>query len=66
MLVKATVAVMTIALVQAPVRVATDALLLRRLRRSCPEMFDGRRCAAVIAACIDEYRREEKVPTHPN
>ncbi len=58
MLTKVTVAVIAVALVQAPARVAAEALVLRRLRRGCPEMFDGHACAAVIAACIDEYQRE--------
>lgn len=58
MLTKATVAIVTVALVQAPARIVTEALVLRRLRRSCPEMFDGPACSAVIAACLEEYRRE--------
>jgi hypothetical protein len=58
MLTKATVAVVAVAVVQAPVRFATYALVLRRLRHTCPEMFDGRVCAEVIAACIDEYQHE--------
>jgi hypothetical protein len=58
MLAKTTVAVMTIAVMQAPARIATEALVLRRLRRLCPEMFDGHRAAAVVAACLDEYRSE--------
>jgi hypothetical protein len=58
MLTKTTLAVVAVALVQAPARIATEALVLRRLRRSCPELFDGHACAAVIEDCIDEYRRE--------
>ena len=58
MLTRATIAVVMVAAVQAPVRFATYALRLRRLRRACPEMFDGRACAEAIAACIDEYQRE--------
>jgi hypothetical protein len=58
MLAKTTFAVMTIAVMQAPARVATEALVLRRLRRLCPEMFDGRSAAAVVAACVEDYRRE--------
>jgi hypothetical protein len=56
--VKAVVAVATVALVQAPVRLATDLLVLRRLRRTCPQLFDGPACAAAVAACLDEYQRE--------
>jgi hypothetical protein len=58
MLTKATVAVVTVAVVQAPIRFATYALMLRRLRHTRPEMFDGHACAEVIAACIDEYQHE--------
>lgn len=58
MLVKAAVAVATVALVQAPVRVAADVLILRRFRHVCPELFDGPACALAVAACLDEYRCE--------
>ena len=58
MFTKATVAVLAIAVVQAPIRLAGYALALRRLRRSCPEMFDGHACAEVITTCIAEYQRE--------
>jgi hypothetical protein len=58
MLIKTTIAVMTVAFVQAPARIATHALVLRRLRQTCPEMFDGHEAAAVISACLDEYQRE--------
>jgi hypothetical protein len=58
MFTKATVAVVAIAVVQAPVRLGTYVLVLRRLRRTCPEMFDGHACGEVITACIAEYQRE--------
>jgi glycine cleavage system pyridoxal-binding protein P len=58
MLVKAAVTVLTVALVQAPVRLATDVVILRLARRTCPELFDGPACAAAVAACLDEYQRE--------
>jgi hypothetical protein len=58
MLVKAAVAVAAVALVQAPVRVAADVLILRHCRHSCPQLFDGPACAAAVAACLDEYQRE--------
>jgi hypothetical protein len=58
MLAKTTVAIMTVAFMQAPARIATEALVLRRLRKSCPELFDGHVAAEVVAACLDEYRRE--------
>lgn len=58
MVVKAAVALVTVALVIDPVRLAISALILRRLRRTCPQLFDGPACAAAVAACLDMYRRE--------
>ena len=58
MLAKTAVAVVMVALVQAPARVATSALFLRRMRRTMPELFDGAACKAAIAVCLDEYKRE--------
>ncbi len=58
MLVKASVAVVTVVLMQDPVRLATEVLILRSLRRTCPQLFDGPGCAAAVAACLDEYERE--------
>lgn len=44
-----------VAVVQAPVRLAAYALLLRHQRRTTPELFDGRACLTAITACLDEY-----------
>ena len=66
MLTKAAAAVATVALVQAPVRLAGDVLILRRLRRVCPQLFDGPACAAAVAACVDEYQRELDLPPVPS
>ena len=58
MLIKATVTVAIGAVVQAPMRLTVYVLVLRRLRRTCPQLFDGATCAAAVAACLDEYQRE--------
>jgi hypothetical protein len=49
--------VVTAAFVQAPVRFAAYALMLRRSRRAYPQLFDGHAAAAAVAACLDEYQR---------
>jgi hypothetical protein len=43
--IKLAAAVMTAALVQAPLRFAAYALMLRRSRRAYPQMFDGHAAA---------------------
>ena len=58
MLVKATVAVVIFAVIQAPVRLAIYAAILWRSRRVAPQLFDGPACAAAVAACLDDYQRE--------
>jgi glycine cleavage system pyridoxal-binding protein P len=58
MLLKAAAVVTTMALVQNPMRLAADVLIWRRVRRLCPQLFDGPACAAAVAACLDEYQRE--------
>ena len=50
--------VVTAAFVQAPVRFAAYALMLRRSRHAYPQLFDGHAAAAAVAACLDEYQRE--------
>jgi hypothetical protein len=61
-LVTAAAIVGTVAVVQAPVRVAAYALLLRHQRRVTPELFDGTACLTAIATCLDEYQRERLRP----
>ena len=56
--IKLAAAVLTAAFVQAPLRLAAYALMLRRSRRECPQLFDGRAAAAAVAACLAEYERE--------
>ena len=56
--IKLAAAVMTAALVQAPLRFTAYALMLRRSRRAYPQLFDGHAAAAAVAACLDEYQRE--------
>ncbi|HEY2319004.1 MAG TPA: hypothetical protein VGH67_11950 [Solirubrobacteraceae bacterium] len=56
--VKVAAAVLTAALVQAPLRFTAYALMLRRSRRECPQLFDGQAAAAAVAACLAEYERE--------
>ena len=58
MLIKAAAVVTTMALVQDPMRLVADVLIWRRVRRICPQLFDGPACAAAVAACLDEYQRE--------
>lgn len=48
----------TVAVVQAPARVAAYALLLRHQRRLTPELFDGSACLTAITRCLDEYQRD--------
>jgi hypothetical protein len=55
---KLAAAVLTAALVQAPLRFTAYALMLRRSRRAYPQLFDGHAAAAAVAACLDEYERE--------
>jgi hypothetical protein len=62
MLTKAAAAVATVALVQSPVRLVADVLILRRFRRVCAQLFDGPACAAAVAACVEEYQRELDLP----
>lgn len=57
-LVRAAAIVGTVAVVQAPARVAAYALLLRRQRRTSPELFDGSACLTAIATCLDEYAQQ--------
>ncbi len=61
-LVRAAAIVGTVAVVQAPARVAAYALLLRRQRRTTPELFDGSACLTAIATCLDEYQRDGLTP----
>jgi hypothetical protein len=56
--IKLAAAVVTAAFVQAPLRFAAYALMLRRSRRAYPQLFDGHAAAAAVAACLDEYQRE--------
>ena len=56
--IKLAAAVVTAALVQAPLRFTAYALMLRRSRRAYPQLFDGHAAAAAVAACLDEYERE--------
>ena len=56
-LVTATLIVAAAAIVQSPARVAAYALLLRRQRRTSPELFDGSACIAAITAALDDYQR---------
>jgi hypothetical protein len=56
--IKLAAAVVTAAFVQAPLRFAAYALMLRRSRRECPHLFDGHAAAAAVAACLAEYERE--------
>jgi hypothetical protein len=57
MLVKTALGIAILAVAQAPVRLLASVMLLRRSRRACPELFDGRVCAAAVAACVEEYQR---------
>jgi hypothetical protein len=61
-LVRAAAIVGTVAVVQAPARVAAYALLLRHQRRTTPELFDGSLCQTAIARCLDEYARQPMTP----
>jgi hypothetical protein len=61
-LVRAAAIVGTVAVVQAPARVAAYALLLRHQRRTTPELFDGTACLSAIATCLDEYSRHPMTP----
>lgn len=56
--IKLAAVVVTAAFVQAPVRFAAYALMLRRSRHAYPQLFDGHAAAAAVAACLDEYQRE--------
>jgi hypothetical protein len=40
-------------------RIVLQALVLRQLRRTHPELFDGSAAAASVAACLAEYRRAQ-------
>jgi hypothetical protein len=61
-LVTAAAIVGTVAVMQAPARVAAYALLLRRQRRTSPELFDGLACLTAITTCLDEYTRQPLTP----
>ncbi len=61
-LVRAAAIVGTVAVVQAPARVAAYALLLRHQRRTTPELFDGSACLTAIATCLDEYQHDALTP----
>jgi hypothetical protein len=56
--IKLAAAVVTAAFVQAPLRFAAYALMLRRSRRAYPHLFDGHAAAAAVADCLAEYERE--------
>ena len=56
--IKLAAAVLAAALVQAPLRFAAYALMLRRSRRAYPQLFDGHAAAVAVAACLAEYERE--------
>lgn len=60
--VKAAAILGTVAVVQAPARVAAYALLLRHQRRTTPELFDGTACLTAIATCLDEYQHQPLTP----
>lgn len=66
MLIKAAAVVTTVALLQDPMRLAADVLIWRRVRRICPQLFDGPACAAAVAACLDEYQRELALAPAPS
>jgi hypothetical protein len=57
MLVKTALGLAIFAVAQAPVRLLASVMVLRRSRRTCPELFDGQVCAAAVAACVEEYQR---------
>jgi hypothetical protein len=57
MLVKTALGIAILTVAQAPVRLLASVMVLRHSRRACPELFDGRVCAAAVAACVEEYRR---------
>jgi hypothetical protein len=61
-LVRAAAIVGTVAVVQAPARLAAYALLLRHQRRASPELFDGSACLTAISTCIDDYTRQPMTP----
>jgi hypothetical protein len=61
-LVTAAAIVGTVAVVQAPARVAAYALMLRHQRRTTPDLFDGTACLSAIATCLDEYARQPMTP----
>jgi hypothetical protein len=68
MLLKGTLGIAILAVAQAPVRLLASVLVLRRSRRLRPDLFDGRVCAAAVAACVEEYQRtlsctEEHLPS---
>jgi hypothetical protein len=56
MLVKTALGLAILAVAQAPVRLLASVMVLRHSRRTCPELFDGRICAAAVAACVEEYQ----------
>jgi hypothetical protein len=66
LLIRLAAVVMTMALVQDPMRLAADVLIWRHVRRVCPQLFDGPACAAAVAACLDEYRRELALAPAPS
>jgi hypothetical protein len=57
MLVKTALGIAILTVAHAPVRLLASVMVLRRSRRACPELFDGRICAAAVAACVEEYQR---------
>ena len=42
-------------------RIVIQGLVLRKLRRTHPELFDGSAAAASVAACLAEYGAESFV-----
>jgi hypothetical protein len=42
-------------------RVVIQGLLLHKLRRTHPELFDGSAAAASVAACVADYRAQANV-----
>lgn len=57
-MIKTAATVAIVAAVETPLRLAVYVLILRRSRRTCPQLFDGPACAAAVALCVEEYRRE--------
>ena len=65
MLVKTALGIAILTVAQAPVRLLASVMVLRHSRRACPELFDGRICAAAVAACVEEYQRTSQRSAPP-